>query len=114
MTAEERTRAREQGRIITKLRAGEKPTIPLTFTRRQVGSMERAARTDRFVSGFKRLEVSQAEEVWNKANDHERADVRSAYLIKLKNALANARDPDDKQHLATLNREVYAWRPGAE
>jgi hypothetical protein len=114
MTAEERTRAREQGRIITKLRAGEKPTIPLTFTRRQVGSMERAARTDRFVSGFKRLEVSQAEEVWNKANDHERADIRSAYLVKLKNALANARDPDDKQHLATLNREVYAWRPEAE
>jgi hypothetical protein len=110
LSPEEQRQSKARREIVGQMRQGQEPQIPPDFTRRQVLSMRRSARTDRFVASFKPLPVEEAEKVWERATEEQRKDVRIFFLKKLENALRNSRDPEERARLKGLRQGIRAER----
>jgi hypothetical protein len=105
-TPEEAEKGARRSEVMSQLRRGERPEIPVEFGKSQVKSMRRAAKTDYLIGSFKMLTEDEAEKVWAKTTEEERKQLRPYFNRKIENAMRNTRDPEERARLKGLRQGI--------
>ena len=83
-----------------------RPKIPSEFNSREAAYIRNSWKADELVDGFKSRPLPVKGRIWNDATNSEKSRLKSAYLASLAREISSARDPDERERLRELRRQI--------
>jgi hypothetical protein len=86
------------------------PQIPNEFNSREAAYIRGSWRADELIDGFKSRPLPVKERIWKDATSSEKSRLRATYLASLAREISSARDPDERERLRELRREISQFQ----